>query len=865
MYEVLLDQPARERDSWISAACHGDDELASELRRLMAEHTETGFLDHPITALTGLTPFDLLPDRRFRDGDILCDRFRVVEFIARGGMGEVYEAYDLELHESIALKAIRPAIAVDPQITSQFKREVRRARAVSSPNVCRVNDLFTHTAAGSEDIVFLTMQLLRGETLAEHLRRRGKMPPEEALPLIRQMAAGLEAAHQAGIVHRDFKSGNVILKTEASGHVSAVITDFGLARHSAGHNDSQSATDIFNLGGTPAYMAPEQVEGKEITPATDIYALGIVAFEMVTGRLPFEGDSSQEVAVKRLQEHAPSPRSVVPELGREWETAILRCLERDPSKRFATAPDLSLAVAGVSTPKAKAKRISRRSLIVVTTIIALMIAGVSPLLWYRFWPASKAPQSAPAGMNSVAVIPFDSRASGPEAESWNDGFTEELIDTMTRIPGVRVMPRDSSFRFRRTALSPRELGKQLGVAFVLLGNVERSDGRLRVHTQMVSTQSEAQVWSKDFAVDAKDLFSVQNQIAQHVAGSLNVQLAGMQVANARAPLPNLEARDLYWMGRYYWRQRSDESVSRSVAYFEKAIARDPSFALAYSGLADAYCVIAERNTIPPAEALAKAKEAALQALALNSRLADAYVSLGQVASLYDRNFEEAGHNFREALAIDENLLSAHQWYAYMLVKLRRFDEAMRHARRALELDPLSIPANINYAAQLFYRRDYDLAVDQCRKLIELEPRLIFARLMIAQILARKGLPSEAIRELEAAPPNPGDHGMTLRTAGEVQALAGRRSQADLTIQELISKKKTAGVPASYIAIVYATLGERDRAFTWLETAYAEQDGFLSMLNVYPAFDSLRADPRFVPMLARLGINERTEQGSGQTR
>jgi tetratricopeptide (TPR) repeat protein len=369
----------------------------------------------------------------------------------------------------------------------------------------------------------------------------------------------------------------------------------------------------------------------------------------------------------------------------------------------------------------------------------------------------------------------------------------------------------------------------------------------------VSTRTEVQLWAQDFDFDERDIYAVQERIAAKVSGALKFKPTRAGASVSGKPAANLRARDLYWMGRFSWRERTDESLSQSLGYFQRAIAQDPAYALAYSGLADSYCVIAERNILPPRTALLKAREAANRAVALDKALPDGYISLAQVTSLYDRDYVAAEQNFQRALTLDSRSVLAHQWYAYMLLKLRRFDEALRHARRALDLDPLSAATNLNYAVQLFYKGDYDLAVDACRTLGQIDSQRVVSHLMVAHILARRGLAGEAKRELQSVAENGRDNSLILRTAGEVHALSGQRSEAERDAQALIARKNIEGIPASYIAIVYATLGEKDEAFYWLQLADKEQDGFLVMLNAYPAFESLRGDARFSSLLITLGL------------
>jgi serine/threonine-protein kinase len=847
LFAEAVERPADQRESYISAISREDSELADELRRLLREtEGSSGFLEHTLSLAGGILA---VPPhaKALNAGRVLCERFEILRFIARGGMGEVYEAYDSALQERVALKTIRSEIASNPSVIERFQAEVARTRAITSEHVCRVYDLFTHRGDDGSEIHFLTMQLLLGESLAERLLRHPRLTPEEALPLVTSIAAGLDAAHKKQIVHGDLKSGNIMLVRKEDGQLSAIVTDFGLARRvQADRPPGDSEGKRLAYGGTPAYMAPEQVAGKSAVAASDIYSLAVVVFEVVTGKLPFEGATTEQ----RLTEPPPSPRFIVPELPKSWDRALLRCLDRDPGNRYPTALEFADALDAAPSRRKRVRRTRGATGLALFVILAVSL-----------WLILRSFQTATpiAHDRSIAVLPFEELSSAPNGQYFADGFTEELTNDLTRIPDLRVVGRDSSFRFRGSHLSTSEIGHRLGVHYVLAGSIRRSDGSVRAIARLVNAAGGTELWSREFSGQQQNLLDLQNRMAQQITVAMQVKLAS--VASDDIALPDIGARDLYWMGRFYWRQHTDAAVRRSLDYFAKAIERDPKYALAYTGQADSYSVLAESGVLPAADALSKARASALTAVALDPKLADAYASLGQVTSLYDRDFQQAERYFRQALELNGSLVIAHQWYSYMLVKQRRFAEAMRHAQIALEIDPLSLPANINLAVQYLYAGNYDGAVLQCRKLDQLEPKLIFTRLLTATVLARRGQIDEAVRVMENVRQRAGNNGMTLRTIGEVNAIAGRTREAEEAAQDLIAQRSAGGVPASYIAIVYATLGQRDLAFDWLEKAYAEFDAFLSMMDVYPAFESLRSDPRYADLMLRLGLKGRTVSGS----
>jgi serine/threonine-protein kinase len=843
-----LDGPEREK----LLASASDPELANLLRRLLEAGRSEGFLDHPLPLLDDTCPPPPAA-HAFSPGDCLCDRFQVVRFIARGGMGEVYEAYDTELREPVALKTVRLSTGHDVRFTELFRREVRRARAITSQHVCRVHDLFTHRAVSEPPVLFLSMRLLDGETLAARIQRESKLRLGDALPLLRQIAEGLDAAHRERIVHGDLKSANVMLTRDGDGSLSACITDFGLARRiPRAEDDTESVSDALARGGTPAWMAPEQVEGQPPGLEADIYALGLVAYEMVTGRLPFDGKTPEAIARRRLTEPPLPARRFTPELPAAWDSTLLRCLDRDPAKRFSSAVSF---VAALESGPAAMPRLRPRWPAVLTAVVMAVAAAVE---WQpiQHWIA---PSHHDALDRSVAVLPF--QRIGPTPEYFSDGFTEELMHALGQLRGLRVLGPESSFQFKSSNQSPHDIGRKLGVRYLLTGSVRRLDREIRVIARLIDTVDGAQIWSRDVTRNERDVLLIRDDITRMLSGELKIDLVGTQLAAQSIDATSLSAHDLYWTGRLYFRQRTDEAVRASLGYFRQAVARDPSFALGYCGLADALFVAAERALLPPDQAMIEARQAAHQAIQLDGRLPEAWVSLAQVTSIYDRNLDEAERYFRRALELDPKLASAWQWYAYQLAKQRRFPEAVQAGEAAVSADPLSMSANINLADMYFYAGLDDRTVQQCRKLMQMDPNLFFDHLLTAVVFARKGLMGEALHEMEAVPAARKDHPWTLRVWVELYAIAGLRDQAGQALERLLAQYRQGGVQPSYVATAYAALGDKDRAFEWLESAVDQRDASASFASSYPAFDSIRSDPRYAPLMARLGIKAQTASGS----
>ncbi len=587
---------------------------------------------------------DTSAESAFRTGDVVAFRFRIVRYLAKGGMGELYEAEDLELRERVALKTILPTIADSERSIALFKREVHLARQVTHPNVCRIYDVFRHRPLGADgsvrEVVFLAMELLRGETLADRLLREGRFQTTDILPIVRQMAEGLAAAHRVGVVHRDFKSPNVMLvePNAPDQEMRVVVTDFGLARRSAQGEATAftlSFADAGEISGTPAYMAPEQVEGGDVTPATDVYALGVVLYELVTGVQPFVADSAIRTAIKRLQEPPPPPTVHVPDLDPRWEAAILRCLARQPGDRFSSVLDVVTSLEAASVEEAAAKRpLSRRWPVshglkaAVLSLTGALLLVVIALVAGRVW-LTRASTDAP--IDSLAVLPFVNVGADPNAEYLSDGLTENLINSFSQLPKLRVVPRSTVFRYKGRELDLQTIGRELTVRAVLTGRVVQQGDTLNIQTDLVDVAADSQLWGRRYTRTLADLITVQEEIATAVSDQLRLQPnADEQKVLKQRYTENPEAHQLYLRGQFYWNRRTVPALKRAVEYFQQAIDSDPGYALAWAGLADCYALYATYGAGSPRETVPRGKEAALKALQLNETVAEAHTALGWI-------------------------------------------------------------------------------------------------------------------------------------------------------------------------------------------------------------------------------------------
>jgi len=796
----------------------------------------------------------------FRTGDIVAFRFRIVRYLAKGGMGELYEAEDLELRERIALKTILSHIADDERSIMMFKREVHLARQVTHPNVCRIYDVFRHRYAAAhaggpaDEVVVLSMELLHGETLADTIRRDGRLPTADILPLVRQMAAGLTAAHRVGVVHRDFKSHNVMLvkPTSVEGEMRAVVTDFGLAMRSARDEStglSLSLSTEGEIAGTPAYMAPEQVEGGQVTPATDVYALGVVLYEMVTATWPFVGETPLKVATKRLHEAPPSPRVHVPDLDPLWETTILRCLARRPEDRFASAGDVVSALEGGAvqeaavTPPGRPKWTGAVWSALALVLLATLAAGY--LVYARYAAAS-----GPAGLTSIAVLPLRNTSNDPQQDYLSDGISEGLINRLSQLPGLKVVANSSSARYKGQDADPREVAHALNVAGILAGKVSQRGDSLSISVELIDGRDRTQVWGEQYVRKAADVFLVSAEISRDVAEKLQLRPAVGQRRLETRETRNPEAYELLLKGHFHRAKGGTGERQKAGEYFSQAIAADPGYALAHADLSDIYRSLVNSGLLDPNEYLPKARAAAQKALALDEGLAEAHYALANLMT-YAWEWADAERHYLRAIELNPNLALAHRWYAVYLRLIGRHEQAITEITRARELDPLSPGVNATVGYLLSSTRRYDRALEVLNKTIELDRNYPYTQLFLGHTYAAQGKYVEAVAAYTQAVALGLDTPATQIYLGAASAHAGDRPRAQAVLQRLQSSK--GHVSRGELAILLTALGEREQAFTSLENAYREHDRQLQYLGVEPGFDPLRADPRFQNLLQRVGL------------
>ena len=809
LFERVSDLQGDEREKALLQYCNNPD-LEAEVRRLLANLDDAGeFLQAPPREVAALRHDD---EPAFQPGDHISARFEVIRLLGRGGMGEVYEAQDHTVGERVALKTLRHWLVAEAGALKRLREELRRARRITHPNVCRLHELFeTHDESGQLQM-FFTMELLGGETLAARLQRAGPMDPSSALSVLTEMAMGLEAAHKAGLLHRDLKPSNIFLSETPNGD-RVVITDFGLAyRFDDKHSLTQRSSAV-GIGGTPGYMAPEQYTGGELTPRIDVYAMGVIAYELIYGI-----SQDKNLSLKRDAR-----------LGR-WNAAIAKATSVDPLGRYHSPSQFVSAC--------HSRALSRRGVIAGAATAAALCGSVLLIPHSRRRSAK------------IAVLPFE--AAKETDEHWADGLTDVLIRLLRANQSLEVMGRDSVSRYKDRSGSYYQASRDLDVQWLIGGSVGRYGNDLQIFVKLVRSRGSAVFWSATFRNRPDQLSSLSLDIAKQIEGQLTVSLA--QFASDTPSLQtNQDALDHYLKGRSLWNRRFADQLLKAREEFEKSIAADPAFALAYSGLADVLSTLADYHSEPPASVLPKAKQSALMALGLNSRLADCHVSFAHATALNDADWSTADISFRRAIALDNRHPLARQWYSVLLMKLGLPDECLAQARELTRLDPFSISAHRNLCLMLYFNRHYTEALDVAKKVFEMSPQHFGMHELAGECYARVGDRVNALRECNEALRQQQTPGLAVTWAAAAYAILGIRDEAERLISALSLNSASIRFQPTNVARAWAELREMNRAFEWLERAFLERDTMLQVLPVHASFDVLRLDPRYPPFLAKLRI------------
>jgi len=848
IFDAALDTPPEERDAFLAGACAADQELRAQVEALLAaSELEETSLDEPISPLGAAIVAS--PDLDSENRQV--GPFRILREIGRGGMGVVYLAEDTRLGRQVALKALPPYLGVGQEAKRRFAAEARAVSSLDHPNIATLYE----TDVTAEGQLYMAFAFYEGETLGARIAR-GHLLVEEAVEIASRIAEGLAAAHRSGIIHRDVKPSNVLLAE--SGEVK--LLDFGVAKV-AGEELTGEGVQL----GTIAYMSPEQASGAPVDPRTDLWSLGVVLYEMISGERPFRGADQTSLGHSILHDEPGPPLPVWSEGSGELERVIEKLLCKAPDGRYQGAEDLLIdlrAVGAGQSPsvairdppshrrKSRVGRLSAATRRRPWRLVSLGLLGLAVAAG-GIWLASNA-SGTTGRIERLAVLPLTNLTGDSAQQYYVDGVHDALISALGKIGRLDIISRTSVMRFRATNLSVPEIAQELEVDAVVEGSVLRDGDSLAITTQLIAASPERQLWAETYRRSVGSVLGITSEVARSIAAEIGVTLSSAEEARLVSTRPvSPQAYDAYVRGRFYWERRNRAAFELARNYFRRAIEIDPSFAPAYTGLADTYSYPAVWGLTKPRESYPSARVLAETALRIDSTVAEAYVSLAVVKFFYDWDWAASERLSRRAIALNPNYAPAYLRLAGSLSHQGRQQEVSTALDRAFELEPLPI-GWLGRALSNYGRRDFDATIELAQEARDFDPGLWQASWLLCLALSQKGLYAQAIGECREAVARSERNSLALSGLGYALALGGRRDEAERLIEELTGLAGKRYVPASFAAIVYGALGDRDRAFESLEVAYEERDSHLLRLK-YPFFDPLRSDPRFEALVRKIGV------------
>jgi serine/threonine protein kinase/tetratricopeptide (TPR) repeat protein len=791
--------------------------------------------------------------------DETISHFRVIEKLGEGGMGVVYKAVDIRLDRPVALKFLPEKMAQDSLALERFRREARAASALNHPGICTIYDI------GEQDgRAFIAMEFIDGETLRSHIHGKA-LPLEETLKLGIQIAEALDAAHAEGIIHRDIKPANIFLTKRGQ----AKVLDFGLAKlvpkgigrwgADSGGEARDSTSMVGIISGTPSYMSPEQIRGDNLDPRTDIFSLGLLLYEMATGCQAFSGGTGGMIIEAVLTRSPVSVRAINPDIPARLEEIINKALHKDRDQRQQHAADIRAELLRLERGTDSGWRAAEGETASVTipTTPDLQATGEHSARNPTGQTRALRPERISKIIDSLAVLPFENTSRDPEHEYLSDGIAGSLINILATVPKLRVMAQSTVFRYKDRGIDPRAVGRELNVRAVLTGRIRLSGGSLRIGTELVHVATGSQLWGAQYDRKPGDIFAIQDEISNEIAGTLRLKLTRAEKKRlTKRQTDDAEAYRLYLKGRHHWNRWTEDGFYKAIEYFTQAVEKDPTYALAHTGLADSYVLLGWNSYLPPKDAFPKGKMAAMGALRLDPDLGEAHTPQAAVLWLHDWKWQEAQMEFERSLALNPAHPTANHWYAEYLMTMGRPAEAIARMKNSQELDPLSLIISVAIGWAFYMARRYDQAAEQLRKTVELDPNYPVTYWILGLLLRKMGRYELAIAEGERGVRLSGGSPLMSAALAQTFATAGRRKKAIQILDELTKLATQKYVAPYFFAGIHVGLGEDSLAMEYLEKSYEEHSHWLIYLHIDPSMDGLRSNPRFQELLQNVGLPSR---------